>query len=149
MALTHYLNPCATPSESHGERMTQEPHTHWIHTCVSTPQAQFFCFICHTLTYACVCGHSCKTKLAVSHSQAVETDLPQCVHCLMRGGGIKKEMQHCTAGRFVSHRELVEENQYAHRYKSVFCALAALTPNSCTTPRGTARGENLSLIKNG
>lgn len=38
----------------------------------------------------CVCAHSCETKLAVSYSQAVETDLPQCVHCLMRGGEYKK-----------------------------------------------------------
>lgn len=53
MPHTHCLNPCATPTESHGERMTQEPHTHWIHPCMSTPQAQFFCFICHT--HICVC----------------------------------------------------------------------------------------------
>ena len=39
--------------------------------------------ICHTRI--CVCARSCKTKLAVSYSQAVETDLPQCLHCLRRG----------------------------------------------------------------
>lgn len=60
--------------------------------CVHTTSAILLLYLSHTHICVCVCGHSCKTKLAVSHSQAVETDLPQCVHCLMRGGGIKKEM---------------------------------------------------------
>lgn len=60
----------------------------WIHkySCVRTQTRLFF--ICHTRI--CVCAHSCKTKLAVSYSQAVETDLPQCLHCLMRGEGYRK-----------------------------------------------------------
>lgn len=48
----------------------------------------FVLYLSHT--HMCVCAHSCKTKLAVSYSQAVETDLPQCLHCLMRGEGYRK-----------------------------------------------------------
>lgn len=40
--------------------------------------------------HMCVCTHFCKTKLAVCYSQSVETDLPQCLHCLMRGEEYKK-----------------------------------------------------------
>lgn len=43
--------------------------------------------ICSLSVCVRVCAHWCKTKLPVSYSQAVETDLTQCVHCLMRGGG--------------------------------------------------------------
>lgn len=47
--------------------------THKVH--------KHICSLSVTRAYVCVC----KTKLAVSYSQAVETDLPQCFHCLMWG----------------------------------------------------------------
>lgn len=58
----------------------------WIHKylCVHT-QTRLFCRTC-----ICACTCSCKTKLAVCYSQAVETDLPQCLHCLMRGEEYRK-----------------------------------------------------------
>lgn len=48
----------------------------------------FVLYLSHT--HMCVRVHSCKTKLAVSYSQAVETDLPQCLHCLTRGEEYRK-----------------------------------------------------------
>lgn len=59
----------------------------WIrkHLCVHT-QKTFVLSHMHMR----VCARSCKTKLAVCYSQAVETDLPQCLHCLMRGEEYKK-----------------------------------------------------------
>lgn len=53
----------------------------------------------HLSCRACICVAArarAKTKLAVCYSQAVETDLPQCLHCLMRGereGYKKREIE--------------------------------------------------------
>lgn len=116
-ALTHYFKSPTTTSnplptfagvcDSHGRGMTSVPHR----------RAGFLFFFLrmdaqtlggkeeeeeekkkdkHLSCRACICvaAHApAKTKLAVCYSQAVETDLPQCFHCLMRGEreGCKKE----------------------------------------------------------
>lgn len=89
-ALTHYLQPYTRASDSHGKCMTQGliGICTWIHKYVRVHTQTHLFFIRDTQAHSHmrVCAHSCKTKLAVSYSQAVETDLTQCVHCLMRGG---------------------------------------------------------------
>lgn len=116
-ALTHYLKSPTTTSnplptfagvcDSHGRGMTSAPHRRarffvvfFAHGCTNTwrgggrgggekKDKHLSCRAC-----ICVAAHApAKTKLAVCYSQAVETDLPQCLHCLMRGEreGCKKE----------------------------------------------------------
>lgn len=55
------------------------------HVCsVAVAHARVYCIS--------VCAHACKTMLTVSYSQAVETDLPQCVYCLVRGEEYRKDV---------------------------------------------------------
>lgn len=91
-ARTHYLKP--RHKSKWLTRRTRDvdiSHTFCarIHKylCVRT-QTRLFC---HTRVRARTCSRR-NTKLAVCYSQAVETDLPQCLHCLMRGRGIQTEM---------------------------------------------------------
>lgn len=81
---------------------------HWhTNTCESIHKHVCSLSETHNCTHICVCAHSCNTKLALSYSQAVETDLTQCVHCLMRGG---EERKRCST---VQCRDLPSvENQW-------------------------------------